>query len=40
MERGKIMWRARLRTKRNKIIVCAVSTAYLVEIGCVVWLAW
>lgn len=34
------MWRARLRTKRNKIIVCAVSTAYAIEGGVLVWLAW
>ncbi len=34
------MWRARLRTRRNKLIVGVVSTAYAIEGGVLVWLAW
>ncbi len=34
------MWRARLRTRRNKLIVGVVSTAYAIEGGILVWLLY
>lgn len=34
------MWRARIRTKRSKLIVIGVSTVYIMEGGIVLWLCW
>lgn len=34
------MWRARLRTKRSKLIAVGVSALYIVEGGIVLWLCW
>lgn len=34
------MWRARMKTKRAKIIVGIVSTAYAIEGGVLVWLLY
>lgn len=34
------MWRARLKTKRAKLIVVCVSTFYIMEGGLVLWLCW
>lgn len=34
------MWRARLRTKRCKLIVVGVSAFYIMEGGIVLWLCW
>lgn len=34
------MWRARLRTKRSKLIVGFVTGFYLTEGGLLIWLCW
>lgn len=34
------MWRARLRTKRCKLIAVGVSAFYIMEGGIVLWLCW
>ena len=34
------MWRARIRTKRSKLIIAFVSAFYIVEGGLLLWLCW